>query len=482
VSADALVEPVDAFVRELGDTLVALAGTVPGRATPQQLRADVALEAFRIAAAVVDADGRYGDAELSALIVAFAAHLPVDIGLASPAALRDSGLVTGARTFVERPSTLFEILAGHDAREGRRDAWRYYDLATRIAHVAAALDDHPGSDELAVIERLRSTLLGAMDDAAQLAAASVSGSPAPRAGSPEAGAAGTAPPVSAAAQPDLPPARPVAELLAELDRLAGLAPVKAEVRLVADLLQVQAMRRQRGLPVPRTSHHLVFTGNPGTGKTTVARLVAQIYRSLGVVSRGHLVETDRSGLVAGYVGQTATRVTQVVTSALGGVLLVDEAYALVRGGESDFGREAIDTLVKLIEDHRDDLVVIAAGYPEEMVEFIEANPGLRSRFPRTIHFPDYTTDELTAIFATLCERDAYRPTDEALAAVRVFFEAQARDKGFGNGRLARNLYEAAVARQAGRIVDLTETGASPSDAELCALEPADVGPPPPAGP
>ena len=474
MSVDALVEPVDAFVRELGDTLVALAGTVPGRATSQQLRADVALEAFRIAAAVVDADGRYGDAELSALIVAFAAHLPIDIGLASPSALRDSGLVTGARAFVERPSTLFEILAGHDARDGRRDAWRYYDLATRIAHIAAALDDHPSSDELDVIERLRATLLGAMDDAAQLAAAAP---PAvPRGGPLPSGVAATAPAAPAPSPPELPPARPVAELLAELDDLAGLAPVKAEVRLVADLLQVQGMRRQRGLPVPRTSHHLVFTGNPGTGKTTVARLVAQIYRSLGVVSRGHLVETDRSGLVAGFVGQTAQRVTQVVNSALGGVLLVDEAYALVRGGESDFGREAIDTLVKLIEDHRDDLVVIAAGYPAEMVEFIEANPGLRSRFPRTIHFPDYTTDELTAIFASLCECDAYRPTDEGLSAVRAFFESQTRDKGFGNGRLARNLFEAAVARQAGRIVDLTETGATPSDAELCALEPADIDP------
>lgn len=474
MKVDALVEPVDSFVGEVGDTLVALAGTVPGRAAPDQLRADVALEAFRIAAAIVDADGRHGDAELAALIVAFAAHLPARIGLASPTSLRQAGLVTGARSFVERPSTLFEILAGHDAREGRRDAWRYYDLATRIAHVAAALDDHPSSDELATIDRLRATLLGAMDDAAQLAAATPSA--VARGGSPQAQVVTAAPSAPAAPGTELPPVRPVAELLAELDRLTGLAPVKAEVRLVADLLQVQGMRRQRGLPVPQTSHHLVFTGNPGTGKTTVARLVAQIYRSLGVVSRGHLVETDRSGLVAGYVGQTAQRVTEVVTSALGGVLLIDEAYALVRGGGSDFGREAIDTLVKLIEDHRDDLVVIAAGYPEEMVEFIEANPGLRSRFPRTIHFPDYTTEELTAIFVSLCQRDAYRPTDEAVRAVGAFFDAQVRDKGFGNGRLARNLFEAAVARQAGRMVDLTETGATPSDDQLCGLEALDIGP------
>ena len=162
------------------------------------------------------------------------------------------------------------------------------------------------------------------------------------------------------------------------------------MKLVTSLLRVQRIRAERGLPVLDQSRHLIFTGNPGTGKTTVARLLAQIYRTLGVVERGHLVETDRAGLVAGFVGQTAPLVTARFDEADQGVLLIDEAYSLVRGGERDFGREAIDTIVKLIEDRRDRIVVVMAGYPDEMDELIEANPGLRSRFPKVIHFPDYT--------------------------------------------------------------------------------------------
>jgi SpoVK/Ycf46/Vps4 family AAA+-type ATPase len=263
------------------------------------------------------------------------------------------------------------------------------------------------------------------------------------------------------------------ELLAELDGLVGLAPVKAEVKLVVNLLQVQNLRKQRGLPVVESSRHLVFTGNPGTGKTTVARLVAQIYRTLGVVDKGHLVETDRAGLVAGYVGQTALKVEEVFTSSLGGILLIDEAYALARGGDNDFGQEAIDTLVKLIEDHRDDVVVIAAGYPEEMHEFIESNPGLRSRFPKTIHFPDYTDDELVAIFQSMCRQASYTLTKDAAAAADRYFRSQPRDKGFGNGRVVRNLFESAMGRQATRLVAV----ANPTNEQLMALEPDDVAAP-----
>ena len=204
-------------------------------------------------------------------------------------------------------------------------------------------------------------------------------------------------------------------MLAELDALVGLAPVKAEVKLVTNLLRVEKIRKERGLPVVEHSRHLVFTGNPGTGKTTVARLLAQIYRTLGVVEKGHLVETDRSGLVAGYVGQTALKVKEVFTSALGGVLLVDEAHALARGNERDFGHEAIDMMVKLMEDHRDEVVLIVAGYPDEMAVFLDANPGLRSRFPKTIYFDDYTDDELQRIFDGMCARNHYTPTADARA-------------------------------------------------------------------
>ncbi|MDQ6696870.1 MAG: AAA family ATPase, partial [Actinomycetota bacterium] len=292
----------------------------------------------------------------------------------------------------------------------------------------------------------------------------------PQPGSPVATAAATTAPALPAvpAVEDRP--RPIEELLSELDRLVGLAGVKAEVRLVTNLLRVQKLRLERHLPVTEQSRHLVFTGNPGTGKTTVARLIAQIYRTLGVVSRGHLVETDRSGLVSGYVGQTALKVTAVFDRADQGVLLIDEAYALARGSESDFGREAIDTIVKLIEDRRDSVVVIAAGYTDEMQTFIDANPGLRSRFPKTIAFPDYSAEELWAIFEHLGDEGGYRCDAAAAAKVRAWLEAQPRDKGFGNARLARNLFEDAVARQASRIVTL----ASPTDVDLTTFVAADI--------
>jgi SpoVK/Ycf46/Vps4 family AAA+-type ATPase len=268
------------------------------------------------------------------------------------------------------------------------------------------------------------------------------------------------------------PPRPLDDLLKELDELVGLADVKKEVRLTAALTRVEQLRLQRGLPVLEHSRHLVFTGNPGTGKTTVARLLAQIYRTLGVVTKGHLVETDRSQLVAGYVGQTAIQVRKVFDEADEGVLLIDEAYALARGGENDFGKEAIDTIVKLVEDRRDSIVVIVAGYPEEMATFVDANPGLRSRFPKTIFFPDYSNDELLEIFDSLAQKQKYSCDDAARSRVRAYFDAQPRVRGFGNGRLARNLFEATVARQASRIVDIEK----PTDEQLCTFVAEDVPP------
>jgi SpoVK/Ycf46/Vps4 family AAA+-type ATPase len=287
---------------------------------------------------------------------------------------------------------------------------------------------------------------------------------------PSRAAADTTGPTPPAAEAELPPARSVEDVMAELDGLIGLENVKAEVRRLTSMLQVQQIRAERGLPVIETSHHLVFTGNPGTGKTTVARLMSQIYRAVGVVAKGHLVETDRSKLVAGFVGQTALKTLETLQAALGGMLLIDEAYALARGGDNDFGREAIDTLVKFMEDHRDDLAIVAAGYTAEMADFIDANPGLKSRFTRTISFPDYTDDELVSIFLGLGEKSQYSCSDDALARVRHFVSAEPRTRGFGNARFVRNLFETAIAHQAQRVAPLSD----PSDEQLTTLTAADI--------
>lgn len=272
---------------------------------------------------------------------------------------------------------------------------------------------------------------------------------------------------------------PLASLLAQLDALTGLGSVKANVRQLIDMNRVAQMRIQADLPVSQVSRHLVFTGNPGTGKTTVARLVAQLYAAIGILEVGQLVEVSRTDLIAGYVGQTAIKTTEVVKRALGGVLFIDEAYALTRtiGSGQDFGQEAVDTLAKLMEDNRDNLVVIVAGYGEEMNQFIQANPGLPSRFPRTIHFPDYTTDELVTIFTGMCTIDQYEPTPLALGGLREYLTNLPRTRGFGNGRLVRNTFEAALARQASRIV-------ATSDPNLTSLTLSDLGlsaPSPPTG-
>lgn len=469
---------MDAFVDGVSADLAELSAT-------DEYRDEVVVEASDLVAAVVDSDGRHSGAELEAWLDDLGPRLNPPV-LVSSTQLRESQLLAGKAAWLDRPSTLAGLLLDADRRDagagrGSRRAVRYYELAVRLAHAAASVDLVPSPDEIAAIDRFRGMLLAAFDRSGlpRPGRDNQGGSPPPLPPRPSGDSPGAIPATATSgSEPtlpvELPPQRSIEELLAELDSLVGLQRVKTDVRRLTSLLRIQALREERKLPTLETSHHLVFTGNPGTGKTTVARLLSQILRSLGLVSKGHLVETDRSHLVAGYVGQTATKTRAVLESAVGGTLLIDEAYALARGGDNDFGREAIDTVVKFMEDHRADLAVIAAGYPVEMTTLIDTNPGLKSRFTRTIDFPDYTTDELVEIFSRLSDSTKYHLDESGRAALRTRIDAEPRGRGFGNARFVRNVFEEAVGRQAERLAAVDH----PTESDLTTLTAADLSTPP----
>ena len=270
-------------------------------------------------------------------------------------------------------------------------------------------------------------------------------------------------------------AESVEALLAELDSLVGMDQIKKDVRSLINLIKVRRLRAENSLAVPALSLHMVFTGNPGTGKTTVARLLSRLYHAIGVLENGTLVEVDRSGLVAGYVGQTAIKTQEVIDKAAGGILFIDEAYALApASGGNDFGQEAIETILKAMEDRRDELVVIAAGYPEPMERFISSNPGLESRFGKYFHFDDYSGAELFEIFKSMCKKSQYEPDSKALDFAKKLFADlyESRDENFGNARDVRNIFEKAVSRQSDRVAQLE----APTREDLITLTKADLDP------
>ena len=243
------------------------------------------------------------------------------------------------------------------------------------------------------------------------------------------------------------------ELMEQLNSLVGLESVKLEINNLIHLQELNRIRVERGMVSLPVSNHLVFYGNPGTGKTTVARLLSKIYCKIGILSKGHMIETDRSGIVAGYVGQTAIKTKEVIDSAMGGILFIDEAYTLVSNSENDYGREAIDTLLKAMEDNREDFIVIVAGYPDLMMEFIKSNPGLESRFNKYILFEDYSNDELFEIFKVVCKKNGYELSEEVENAVKETFADMYTDRpdNFANGREVRNYFEKVVTNQANRL-------------------------------
>jgi Holliday junction resolvasome RuvABC ATP-dependent DNA helicase subunit len=405
----------------------------------------LALDALRSAGAAAGLDRAAVDDEAAAFVAAIDANVsgaeaPWSQVFDRPAATFGSAAAHG-RPWRDRPTALLSALVARSPEHGRSYATALADLAAAAYGLGDASVSVLGVAGVAAAAQLR-----------------VVGGPAPSQST--AAVAATAAVVrvattatSATATPAEPAPPTLDVLLAELDDLVGLASVKTEVHRQAELLRIETKRTAKGLKTPDVTRHLVFVGNPGTGKSTVARLVGQIYRALGLLASGHVVETDRSGLVGGYLGQTAEKTAALLAKSYGGLLFIDEAYSLAG---DQYGDEAIATLVKAMEDHRDELVVIVAGYPAPMQRLIDVNPGLASRFHLTIVFDDYSDDELVAIFERNCATNDFTPEESCIVALRLLLTRTTRGEGFGNARFVRNTFEAAVVRQAWRLRDVPD--------------------------